>query len=97
MKTIVITLAMFASFSASAADPRVCAALATYANNVATAHQAGIPLEKTIEIARASGLEDILMPVITRAYSAPRYATDEVKKREIARFRDAEHLRCLKG
>lgn len=97
MKTIVITLAMFASFSASAADPGVCAALATYANNVATAHQAGVPLEKTIEIARASGLEDILMPVVTRAYSMPRYTTKSVQEREIARFRDAEHLRCIKG
>ena len=96
MKAIVITLAMLASFSASAADPRVCAALATYANNVAVAHQAGVPLAKTIEIARASGLEEILMPVITRAYSAPRYTTEEVKQREIARFRDAEHLRCIK-
>lgn len=97
MKTIVITLAMLASFGASAADTFSCASLARYAETSAKAHQSGVSLEKMLGVLAGTSVESDLKPVLLRAYSAPRYTTDEVKQREIARFRDAEHLRCLKG
>ena len=62
------------------------------------AHQAGVPMKDVLKIVEGeSTINKVYQSIVIDAYSQPRYHTTAVKKREVADFRDAVHLFCLKS
>jgi hypothetical protein len=70
-----------------------CAVFSRMANEFMSCHQAGVPLEKMMEIAT----NDIAKEMVLLAYSFPRYQTPEIQQQTISEFRDRAYLACSKN
>lgn len=70
-----------------------CAVFSRMANEFMSCHQAGVPMEKMMEIAT----NDIAKEMVLLAYSFPRYQTPEIQQQTISEFRDRAYLACSKN
>ena len=98
-KLILAAVFSVVSFNVSA---ELCGNLAHHAEVTMVSHQAGVSLASALEIAADVYGEESeeylgLRKMIIRAYSEPRYLTEERKKMMVNNFRDEIHVECLKG
>jgi hypothetical protein len=96
MKRILLVLALVVAFATPArANDANCAAFAQAIEQTASAHQSGTPLSKVLELAAKH--KPVLRSFILKIYEGPRYSTPEMQLREIAEWRDAAMLWCVRG
>lgn len=98
-KLILAVVFSLLSFNAAA---ELCGNLAYHAEVTMKSHQAGVSLASSLEVAADVYGEESeeylgLRKMIIRAYSEPRYLTEERKKMMVNNFRDEIHVECLKG
>lgn len=98
-KIILVVVFSLLSFNAAA---ELCGNLAYHAEVTMKSHQAGVSLASSLEVAAGVYGEESeeypgLRKMIIRAYSGPRYLTEERKKMMVNNFRDEIHVECLKG
>lgn len=98
-KLILAAVLSLLSFNAVA---ELCGNLAYHAEVTMRSHQSGVSLASSLEAAADVYSEESeeylgLRKMIIRAYSEPRYLTEERKKMAIDNFRDEIHVECLKG
>lgn len=98
---IVITLAavMFSAPMAARAND-ACTNISEMAASVMLAHQNGVPMSTSVEIANSTGVEavsELAMSMIMEAYGSSRWHTEKSKMRAVSDFRDKWHMACLKS
>ena len=86
MKTLILLAAL------TAADHEICTSISNHAGQIMTARQNGVPMSKLIEVVNG---DEMSIGMIRFSYSVPLYAGKKNKQREINKFRDEEHARCL--
>lgn len=72
----------------------LCSKIKTIAETVMTSRQSGLDIVRTMDIL---GDDPLLIEMATRAYSSPRYSTDEYKRETIQEFGTEYYLDCIKN
>jgi hypothetical protein len=98
MKRTLLALALITTTSTATAID--CAQVGNLAQAFMQSHQDGVPMASIMET--IAGVADptakqALKDMIIDAYSKPRYNTEQMKRREIADFRDEYAAGCYRG
>lgn len=95
IKKVLIALAFVIGFSTIAsAAPATCESIGDAAAVVMTAKQKGVPLHKVIALAKGNKFFEM---IAIDAYDSPNYNTEEIKQRQITKFRAKWELACFKS
>ncbi|WP_113155911.1 hypothetical protein [Nitratireductor sp. OM-1] len=76
-----------------------CYAIGHLAKGLMKARQAGVPIGKTMEIARSStdaAVTRLAEEMVIMAYDRPRYSTDSAQERAVSDFINDAQLMCYK-
>lgn len=97
MKKILLAITITLATPAFAANPapmlEFCPKIAGLARVTMEARQAGVPMQKMMEIATYQTLVDM----ITGAYGHSVYSTPKVREKAIQDFEDLWYLKCVKS
>lgn len=75
-----------------------CADISELAANIMESRQSGTAMADMMTLADGAGsASDLIEAMVVSAYEMPRFQTPTHQRRQVAEYRDAWHLRCVKA
>lgn len=100
MKNIVLAVLLMgaAGTTQAAVDNKTCTIVKELSEATMGARQAGVDIEKALEVADKSGgnLGALSRKIVLDAYSFPAFSTSEYRQKEVREFGLRHYLNCLK-